>query len=73
MLVTTTVLTIGFFVYTFAFMENLVRFGLLTGLAILLALVADFFCVPAIMTLMHSKTDPQTIQVVPGDKPDPTF
>lgn len=59
MLVTTTVLTFGFLIYTFAFMENLVRFGLLTGLTILLALMADFFCVPAIMTLIYSKFEPK--------------
>lgn len=72
MLVTTMVLTIGFFIYTFAFMENLVRFGLLTGLTILLALVADFFCVPAIMTLIHSTSGPETLQALPEGKLDPT-
>ena len=59
MLVTSIVLSIGFFVYTFAFMENLVRFGFLTGLTILLALVADFFSVPALMTLIHSRSEPE--------------
>ena len=56
MLVTTTVLTVGFFVYMFAFMENLVRFGFLTGLTLLLALLADFFSVPAIMALVYPAT-----------------
>lgn len=53
MLVTSTVLAVGFFVYMFAFMENLVRFGYLTGLTILLALLADFFSIPAIMALIY--------------------
>lgn len=72
MLVTTMVLTIGFFIYIFAFMENLVRFGLITGLTILLALLADFFCVPAIMTLIHSKSEPEMRQAAPASELDPT-
>lgn len=60
MLVTTTVLAIGFFIYTFAFMENLVRFGLLTSLTIVLALFADFFSVPAILVLLYREKQPET-------------
>jgi predicted RND superfamily exporter protein len=52
MLVTTVVLSIGFFIFMFSSMSNLFNFGLLTGLAILLALLADYFLAPALMTLL---------------------
>lgn len=56
MLVTSIVLTIGFLAFTCASMRNVVNFGWLTGLTIMLALVADFFSVPAILTLMNRTT-----------------
>jgi predicted RND superfamily exporter protein len=34
-------------------MNNLFYFGLLTGLTIILALLADFFLAPALMALIH--------------------
>ena len=52
MLVTSIVLSIGFFVYMFAYMSNMFNFGLLTGLAIIVALLADFFLCPALMVLI---------------------
>ena len=52
MLVTTIVLSLGFFVYMFAQMSNVFNFGLLTGLAIIVALLADFFLGPALMVLV---------------------
>jgi len=52
MLTTSIVLSIGFFVYVFAYMRNMINFGLLTGLAIIVALLADFFLGPALMVLM---------------------
>jgi hypothetical protein len=52
MLVTTIVLSTGFFIYMFASMNNLYNFGLLTGITIIMALIADFFLAPAIMTLV---------------------
>ncbi len=56
MLVTTVVLSLGFFVFTFADMANVIRFGLLTGVTIILALLADFLLAPALMQLlMRSK------------------
>jgi len=57
MLTTSIVLSIGFFVYMFAYMSNMFNFGLLTGLAIIVALLADFFLGPALMVLMtrHGK------------------
>ncbi len=53
MLVTTIVLSIGFFTFTFATMNNLFRFGLLTALTISMALVADYFIAPALMVLVN--------------------
>lgn len=53
MLITTIVLSIGFFVYLFASMGNLFNFGLLAGTAIIVALLADFFVAPALMALLY--------------------
>jgi predicted RND superfamily exporter protein len=49
MIVTTIVLSFGFFVFMGASMSNIFNFGLLTGIAIIVAVLADFFLVPAIM------------------------
>ena len=58
MIVTTIVLTFGFFVFMGASMSNIFNFGLLTGIAIIIAVLADFFLVPAIMKVMiHNKND----------------
>ena len=51
MLVTTVVLSIGFFVLMFASMNNVFYFGMLTGITILLALLADFLIAPALMAI----------------------
>jgi hydrophobe/amphiphile efflux-3 (HAE3) family protein len=51
MLTTSVVLSIGFFIFTLASMNNLFYFGLLTGIAILLALAADLILAPALMAL----------------------
>ena len=53
MLVTSCVLSVGFFIFMFATMNNLFHFGLLTGLTIILALLADYFVAPAIMVVVH--------------------
>jgi predicted RND superfamily exporter protein len=53
MLVTTVVLSIGFFLYTFANLSNLRNFGVLTGFTIIMALMADFFLAPALMKELH--------------------
>jgi len=52
MIVTSIVLTFGFFVFMGASMSNIFNFGLLTGIAIIAALLADFFLVPALMKVM---------------------
>ncbi len=59
MLVTTCVLSTGFFVFIFADMKNLFNFGLLTGSAIILALLSDYFIAPALMIVINrrQKTD----------------
>jgi len=53
MLVTSCVLSIGFFIFMFATMNNLIQFGFLTGLAIILALLADYFIGPALMVVVN--------------------
>ena len=55
MLVTTCVLSTGFFVFIFADMKNLFNFGLLTGSAIILALLSDFFIAPALMIIVNRR------------------
>ena len=52
MLVTSCVLSIGFFIFMFASMNNLFHFGLLTGLTIIMALLADYFIAPALMVVV---------------------
>jgi hypothetical protein len=53
MLVTTIVLSIGFFLYMFSSMNNIFSFGLLTGFTIIMALLADFFLAPALLNELH--------------------
>ncbi|MDC9727288.1 MAG: MMPL family transporter, partial [Candidatus Thioglobus sp.] len=56
--VTSLVLSVGFLVLLFASMSSMFNFGVLTATAIFIALMADFFLVPAIMKLMiHNKGD----------------
>jgi hypothetical protein len=55
---TSIVLALGFLVLTFSSMNNMFNFGILTASAILVALLADFFLMPAIMKLIiKSKQD----------------
>jgi len=53
MLVTSCVLSIGFFIFMFATMNNLIQFGFLTGLAIALALFANYFIASALMVIVN--------------------
>lgn len=55
MLTTSIVLSIGFFIFMFASMNNVFYFGMLVGLAIVLALAGDFFLAPALMALFAEK------------------
>ncbi len=53
MLFTTLTLTCGFSVFLASSMENLTRFGLLTGLAVTLAFLADVILTPALMAIAY--------------------
>ncbi|MBI9075084.1 MAG: MMPL family transporter [Desulfatibacillum sp.] len=53
--ITSLVLCGGFFIYMTAYLTCNVHFGLLTGCAILFALAADLFLVPALLTVMYGK------------------
>ena len=55
MSVTTCVLAIGFFTFMFASMKNLFDFGMLTGITISMALLADFFIAPSLMIVANRK------------------
>ncbi len=52
LLITSLVLSSGFFVTMFATLSNSVVFGFFTGLVILIALFADFVLAPALMVLL---------------------
>jgi predicted RND superfamily exporter protein len=55
MIVTTCVLSVGFYIFMFASMNNYFNFGVLTGSTIILALMSDFFIAPALMVLVNKK------------------
>jgi hypothetical protein len=51
LLVTSVVLSLSFFIYAFASLGNLVKFGLLTGVTIIFAFIADICLSPALMAV----------------------
>jgi predicted RND superfamily exporter protein len=51
LLMTSVVLSLGFFIYMFSTLDNLTFFGVLTGFTILIAFLADVTISPAVMTL----------------------
>ncbi len=55
LLITSLVLCGGFYIYMTAYLASTVRFGLLTGSAVLFALAADFFLVPALLTFVYAQ------------------
>ncbi|XOF34115.1 MAG: efflux RND transporter permease subunit [Candidatus Electrothrix sp. YB6] len=55
MLITTCVLSLGFFIFMFASMNNLFNFGWLTGFTILTALLSDYFIAPALLVLVNRR------------------
>ncbi len=57
MLVTSIVLSIGFFIFTFASMNNLFNFGILTAFTITMALLSDYFIAPALMVAVNKKME----------------
>src|SRR5690606_1466954 len=57
MLITSVVLSVGFFIYTQSQMKNMVSFGVMTALCISFALLATFLLAPALMMLVNKKQD----------------
>jgi predicted RND superfamily exporter protein len=55
MLFTSVVLTSGFLVFSFAYMQNVAEFGLLCAFATLAAFIADVTLAPALMVLMTNR------------------
>jgi predicted RND superfamily exporter protein len=55
LLITSLVLCSGFFILMFASLNHLVRFGFFTGVTILIALLADFVLLPALLTIIYSR------------------
>ncbi|CAA6811186.1 MAG: Predicted exporter of the RND superfamily [uncultured Sulfurovum sp.] len=51
MVITTIVLSLGFFAYIAAYMISVQNFGIITGSVIIFALLADLFLAPALMVL----------------------
>ena len=68
MLATSVALSMGFFIFCVASMKNLVDFGLLTGITILTALVADFVLAPALMALRFRRSYPDSSLTPSGEK-----
>jgi len=62
MLVTSIVLSLGFFIFGFATMRNVVNFGLLTGFTILMALAADYLLAPALMMLVSRNVQSKVVE-----------
>ena len=62
-LITSIILASGAFICTLSSMNNLFNFGLLTGMTILLAMAADFFLAPAILSTVYGNNT--TIQAKP--------
>ena len=56
MLVTSIVLAIGFYIFSLASLNNIVDFGILTGTAIILALVSNFVLAPALMAIVYKNS-----------------
>jgi predicted RND superfamily exporter protein len=61
MCVTTVVMSLSFFVYMFATMSNIVNFGLISGVCIILALCADLILSPALMALIYKSKKKETM------------
>ena len=53
---TSIVLSLGFFVYMFASLSNLINFGILAGGAIVVALISNIILGPALLTLITKQT-----------------
>jgi len=64
--ITSIVLCGGFFIYTTAYLSCYVRFGILTGSAVLFALTADLVLLPALLALIYKRRDPALKPAVNG-------
>lgn len=53
--ITTCVLSCGFFIFIAGQLENVINFGLLTGMTVVLAMFADFLVVPALLVGLKLK------------------
>jgi predicted RND superfamily exporter protein len=58
MLFTTLVLCSGFLIFTLSDLNNLIRFGAFTALALLTAFIADILVAPALLTLTTERVRP---------------
>jgi len=58
MLITSLVLSSGFFVLLAATLSHVHQFGIFAGLTILVALLGDFLLAPALMAIVYRKKDP---------------
>ncbi len=63
-IITSVVLSSGFFIFMFSIMSHLKAFGALAGSAILLALVSNMIVSPAIMTLVHVRKQQRVEQAM---------
>lgn len=55
-LLTSIVLSLGFIVFLSATLNNFHDFGLLTAIAIIMALLSDLFIAPALLAVSHNNT-----------------
>ena len=62
MLLTTIVLSAGFFIFTISSMNNLISFGLITGLTIIIALFGDILLAPAMMALIYKNRPSNSVK-----------
>ena len=67
-LITTLVLVTGFWLFMFSSLNNLIQFGFLIGLTLILALLADLLLAPALLELVTRARRPA---VVPADWREP--
>jgi uncharacterized protein len=66
MLLTSMILCSAFFIYLFSSLYHLKDFGMLAGLAVLLALAADFFVTSALMTVFYSRPAAKPVNQEPA-------
>jgi hypothetical protein len=62
--ITSVVLAANFFVITTATLNHSIRFGLFTGIVVLLALLADFLLAPALMVLATAKEEARSMSQI---------